>query len=90
VDVPLFFEAGERTGRVSYDRDGKVAGLVDHGCAHPLEAAHHPGQAGPQRSRAVGVQAGGYRAAAAGRSPAVAVSSRAGRSSAAGAASGCA
>jgi hypothetical protein len=27
VDVPLFFEAGERTGRVSYDRDGKVAGL---------------------------------------------------------------
>lgn len=27
VDVPLFFEAGERTGRVSYDRDGRVAGL---------------------------------------------------------------
>ncbi|MGH3627183.1 MAG: DUF3887 domain-containing protein [Sciscionella sp.] len=27
VDVPLFFEAGERIGRVSYDRAGKVAGL---------------------------------------------------------------
>ncbi|GAA5196401.1 hypothetical protein GCM10023322_65240 [Rugosimonospora acidiphila] len=27
VDVPLFFEAGERIGRVSYDRHGKVAGL---------------------------------------------------------------
>jgi hypothetical protein len=27
VDVPLFFEAGERTGRVSYDQDGRVAGL---------------------------------------------------------------
>jgi Protein of unknown function (DUF3887) len=27
ADVPLFFEAGERMGRVSYDRDGRVAGL---------------------------------------------------------------
>jgi hypothetical protein len=27
VDVPRSFEAGERTGRISYDRDGKVAGL---------------------------------------------------------------
>jgi len=27
VDVPLSFEAGERTGRVSYDHAGKVAGL---------------------------------------------------------------
>jgi hypothetical protein len=27
VDVPLSFEAGERTGRVSYDPGGKVAGL---------------------------------------------------------------
>jgi hypothetical protein len=27
VDTPLFFEAGERLGRVSYDRDGQVAGL---------------------------------------------------------------
>lgn len=27
VDVPLHFEAGERTGRVSLDREGKVAGL---------------------------------------------------------------
>ncbi len=27
VDVPLYFEAGERVGRVSYDRDGQVAGL---------------------------------------------------------------
>lgn len=27
VDVPLFFEAGERTGRVSLDRSGRVAGL---------------------------------------------------------------
>ena len=27
VDVPLSFEAGKRTGRVSYDRGGKVAGL---------------------------------------------------------------
>jgi hypothetical protein len=27
VDVPLFFEAGERTGRVSYDQDARVAGL---------------------------------------------------------------
>jgi hypothetical protein len=27
VDVRLEFEAGERTGRVSYHRDGKVAGL---------------------------------------------------------------
>ena len=27
VDLPLFFEAGERMGRVSYDRDGRVAGL---------------------------------------------------------------
>jgi hypothetical protein len=27
VDIPLFFEAGERMGRVSYDRDGRVAGL---------------------------------------------------------------
>lgn len=27
VDIPLFFEAGERIGRVSYDRDARVAGL---------------------------------------------------------------
>lgn len=27
VNVPLFFEAGERVGRVSYDREGWVAGL---------------------------------------------------------------
>jgi hypothetical protein len=27
VDVPLYFEAGERVGRVSFDRRGKVAGL---------------------------------------------------------------
>ena len=27
VDVPLFFEAGERTGRVSYDQEARVAGL---------------------------------------------------------------
>jgi Protein of unknown function (DUF3887) len=27
VDVPLFFEAAERVGRISYDRDGRVAGL---------------------------------------------------------------
>ncbi|WP_203922103.1 DUF3887 domain-containing protein [Rugosimonospora africana] len=27
VDVPLFFEADERIGRVSYDQRGKVAGL---------------------------------------------------------------
>jgi hypothetical protein len=27
VDVPLHFEAGERTGRVSFGRDGKVVGL---------------------------------------------------------------
>jgi hypothetical protein len=27
VDVPLYFEAGERMGRVTYDRDGRVAGL---------------------------------------------------------------
>jgi hypothetical protein len=27
VNVPLHFEAGERTGQVSFDRDGKVVGL---------------------------------------------------------------
>lgn len=27
VDVPLFFEAGERTGRITFDRAGKIAGL---------------------------------------------------------------
>jgi Protein of unknown function (DUF3887) len=27
VDVPLYFEAGMRTARISYDRDGLVAGL---------------------------------------------------------------
>jgi hypothetical protein len=27
VDIPLFFEAGERIGRVSYDHDARVAGL---------------------------------------------------------------
>jgi hypothetical protein len=27
VDIPLYFEAGERTGRVSFDHDGKVVGL---------------------------------------------------------------
>ena len=28
VDTPLYFEAGERMGRVSYARDGRVAGLL--------------------------------------------------------------
>ncbi|HEY4702325.1 MAG TPA: hypothetical protein VIH64_10575, partial [Streptosporangiaceae bacterium] len=28
VDTPLFFEAGERMGRISYRRDGRVAGLL--------------------------------------------------------------
>jgi hypothetical protein len=27
ADIPLFFEAGDRMGRVSYGRDGQVAGL---------------------------------------------------------------
>jgi hypothetical protein len=27
VDIPLYFEAGERTGQVTYDRNGKVIGL---------------------------------------------------------------
>jgi hypothetical protein len=27
VDIPLFFEAGERTGRVVLDRGGQVVGL---------------------------------------------------------------
>lgn len=27
VDIPLYFEAGDRTGRVIFDRDGQVAGL---------------------------------------------------------------
>ena len=27
IDVPLYFEAGELSGRVSYSADGKVAGL---------------------------------------------------------------
>jgi hypothetical protein len=27
VDIPLYFEAGERTGRVSFDDDAKVVGL---------------------------------------------------------------
>jgi hypothetical protein len=27
VDIPLHFEAGERTGQVTFDRDGKVIGL---------------------------------------------------------------
>lgn len=27
VDIPLYFEAGERTGRVSFDPDGQVVGL---------------------------------------------------------------
>jgi hypothetical protein len=27
VDIPLSFEAAERTARVTYDHDGKVAGL---------------------------------------------------------------
>jgi hypothetical protein len=27
VDIPLYFEAGERTGRVSFDPDGKIVGL---------------------------------------------------------------
>lgn len=27
VDVPLYFEAGDANGRVTFDRDGKVAGL---------------------------------------------------------------
>ncbi len=28
VDLPMFFEAGERMGRVSFNRDGQVAGLL--------------------------------------------------------------
>jgi Protein of unknown function (DUF3887) len=27
VDIPLHFEAGERTGRISFDRDGQIVGL---------------------------------------------------------------
>jgi hypothetical protein len=27
VDVPLYFEAGDMTARVSYDRGGRVAGF---------------------------------------------------------------
>ena len=27
VDIPLYFEAGDRTGRVVFDRDGQLAGL---------------------------------------------------------------
>ena len=27
TDIPLYFEAGERSGRVSFDRDGEVVGL---------------------------------------------------------------
>jgi uncharacterized protein DUF3887 len=27
VDIPLYFEAGERTGRVSFDHDAHVVGL---------------------------------------------------------------
>jgi hypothetical protein len=27
VEVPLSFEAAERTARIAYDREGKVAGL---------------------------------------------------------------
>ncbi len=27
ANIPLFFEAGERMGRVSYGRDGQAAGL---------------------------------------------------------------
>lgn len=27
VDIPLYFEAGERTGRVSFGRNGKIVGL---------------------------------------------------------------
>lgn len=27
VDIPLYFEAGEMTGKISYDRDAQVAGL---------------------------------------------------------------
>jgi len=27
VDIPLYFEAGERTGQVTFDRRGKVIGL---------------------------------------------------------------
>lgn len=27
ADIPLFFEAGERMGRISFDRDARVAGL---------------------------------------------------------------
>jgi hypothetical protein len=27
VDIPVYFEAGDRTGRVVFDRDGQVAGL---------------------------------------------------------------
>jgi len=27
VDVPLHFEAADRTGRVSYDRTGQASGL---------------------------------------------------------------
>jgi Protein of unknown function (DUF3887) len=28
VDLPLYFEAGDRTGRVVFDGDGKVIGLL--------------------------------------------------------------
>jgi hypothetical protein len=27
TDIPLYFEAGERTGRVTFDRDGEIVGL---------------------------------------------------------------
>lgn len=27
IDIPLYFEAGDANGRVTFDRDGKVAGL---------------------------------------------------------------
>lgn len=50
VDIPLYFEAGERTGRVSLDRDGKVVGLF----IRPLSAEHRParGSTGPGDHRA--------------------------------------
>jgi Protein of unknown function (DUF3887) len=35
VDIPLHFEAGEATGRVTFDVDGKVAGLFIRPAAEP-------------------------------------------------------
>lgn len=35
VDIPLCFEAGDRTGRVIFDHDGQVAGLFLRPCPGP-------------------------------------------------------